>query len=460
MKCPDKSHQSDKQEGQLGQRGNNVGNVTRRRRSGAKHSSSILGGSLPRKFQVLASVAVVGALALGSPATADPQSDKHKIDAEVEDSHEEVLAYNKKVARATKQVLDARGQLPGARENLAKAEATQSSTDAANAAAVKELNQVTGQILAAEEKLSDLEGDIAELRGNVGGFARQAYQMGPFAELEMLLEAKDPSDFTDRLAAIRNVSKANNYALGAMDENRADLSAAEIRLGALQEIATDQQAIATARLEESKEATAGAAAAKDLVDALIDQENAALRVAKRNQKQVKEQYAELAAEQARIQKKIVAAARKLGNNTGIATGSGSGQWQFPVPGAAIGSNAGLRLHPILGYTRCHAGADISAGSGTPIVAVSDGVVLSAGGGGGYGNYTVISHGGNVTSSYAHQSRMAVSAGQSVKRGQVIGYVGSTGLSTGPHLHFEARVAGAPWNPRGWFGTGPKEPVCV
>ena len=356
--------------------------------------------------------------------------------------------------------MNAREQLPGARQNLAKAEKAQAASDAANAAAKKELEQVTSQILAAEEALSDLEGDIDELRGNVGDFARQAYQMGPFAELEMLLDAKDPSDFTDRLAAIRTVSKANNDALGAMDENRADLSATEIRLGALREVSKEKQAIATARLAESKEATAGAAAAKALVDGLIAQENAALRVAKQNQDEVKAEYDKLADEQARIQKQIAAAARKLGNSTGIETGSGSGQWQFPVAGAAIGSNAGWRLHPILGYTRCHAGADISAGSGTPIVAVANGVVISASGGGGYGNYTVISHGGNLTSSYAHQSRMAVSSGQSVKRGQVIGYVGSTGLSTGPHLHFEARVAGAPWNPRGWFGTGPKEPVCV
>ncbi len=402
----------------------------------------------------------MGSLVVGAPATADLQSEKEKVDGQVQDAHEEVLAYNKQVAKATKKVLNAREQLPGARENLAKAKEAQAASDAANAAAKKELEQVTSQILAAEEALSDLEGDIDELRGNVGDFARQAYQMGPFAELEMLLDAKDPSDFTDRLAAIRTVSKANNDALGEMDENRADLSATEIRLGALREVAKEKETIATARLEESKEATAGAAAAKELVDGLIAQENAALRVAKQNQDEVKAEYDKLADEQARIQKQIAAAARKLGNSTGIQTGSGSGQWQFPVAGAAIGSNAGWRLHPILGYTRCHAGADISAGSGTPIVAVADGVVISASGGGGYGNYTVISHGGNVTSSYAHQSRMAVSAGQSVKRGQVIGYVGSTGLSTGPHLHFEARVAGAPWNPRGWFGTGPKEPVCV
>ena len=133
---------------------------------------------------------------------------------------------------------------------------------------------------------------------------------------------------------------------------------------------------------------------------------------------------------------------------------------FPIYGGAIGSEAGWRFHPILHYTRCHAGADIGAGSGTPIHAVDSGTVISAGWSGGYGNFTVISHGNGVTSGYGHQSSIIVSSGQHVSRGQVIGYVGSTGLSSGPHLHLEARVYGDPYDPRGWLGSGSKNRVCV
>ena len=131
-----------------------------------------------------------------------------------------------------------------------------------------------------------------------------------------------------------------------------------------------------------------------------------------------------------------------------------------LPGYAIGSDAGWRFHPILHYTRCHAGADISAPSGTPIHAVENGTVIQAGWNGGYGNFTTIAHGNGLTSSYAHQTSYAVGVGDQVKRGQVIGYVGTTGLSTGPHLHFEARVNGMPYSPKGWFGQGPKVQVCV
>ncbi len=107
----------------------------------------------------------------------------------------------------------------------------------------------------------------------------------------------------------------------------------------------------------------------------------------------------------------------------------------PVPGR-ITSRFGMRRHPILGYVRRHAGMDFHASYGQPIVAVSDGVVASAGRAGGCGNAVKLSHAAGLATRYCHMSRMAVSAGQSVRRGQVIGYVGTTGLSTGPHLHYE------------------------
>jgi murein DD-endopeptidase MepM/ murein hydrolase activator NlpD len=117
----------------------------------------------------------------------------------------------------------------------------------------------------------------------------------------------------------------------------------------------------------------------------------------------------------------------------------------PVPGP-ITSRFGMRFHPILGYLRRHAGEDFKAAYGQPIVAVTDGVVLSAGRAGGCGNAVKLAHPGNIQTRYCHMSAMAVHAGQQVGRGQVIGYVGSTGLATGPHLHYEMYRGGMPVNP--------------
>ncbi len=107
----------------------------------------------------------------------------------------------------------------------------------------------------------------------------------------------------------------------------------------------------------------------------------------------------------------------------------------PVPGR-ITSRYGMRSHPILGYRRMHSGLDFRASRGTPIHAVTDGRVEFAGRNGSYGNFVRLRHDGNLGTGYAHMSRIAVSRGEQVRRGQVIGYVGSTGLSTGPHLHYE------------------------
>jgi murein DD-endopeptidase MepM/ murein hydrolase activator NlpD len=117
----------------------------------------------------------------------------------------------------------------------------------------------------------------------------------------------------------------------------------------------------------------------------------------------------------------------------------------PVSGR-MSSSYGARFHPILGYKRMHAGVDFAAAYGTPIYAVTDGRVTYAGWHGGHGKYVRLQHGGGLGSGYAHMSRVAVAAGQSVRRGQVIGYVGSTGLSTGPHLHYELYRGGATINP--------------
>lgn len=117
----------------------------------------------------------------------------------------------------------------------------------------------------------------------------------------------------------------------------------------------------------------------------------------------------------------------------------------PVPGP-ISSRFGMRRHPILGIRRLHAGMDYRARHGTPIVAVTDGQVVSAGRAGGCGNTVRLRHGGGLDTRYCHMSRMAVRKGQQVRRGQVIGYVGSTGLSTGPHLHYEMYRNGRAINP--------------
>jgi murein DD-endopeptidase MepM/ murein hydrolase activator NlpD len=126
-----------------------------------------------------------------------------------------------------------------------------------------------------------------------------------------------------------------------------------------------------------------------------------------------------------------------------------GHFQRPVGGPIV-STFGMRYHPVLHFTRLHAGIDFGVPRGTPIHAGADGQVITAQYSTSYGNMVIIDHGGGISTLYAHCSRLQVGNGQTVHRGQQIALSGATGLVSGPHLHWEVRVKGRPVNPMGWF----------
>ncbi len=154
-----------------------------------------------------------------------------------------------------------------------------------------------------------------------------------------------------------------------------------------------------------------------------------------------------------IQQKVAAMQQKLAEEArerarrGEAVAIVLGTGQFALPSVAeVSSSFGWRMHPILGYQKFHAGMDFGADYGSPIMAADRGVVIFAGWYGGYGNAVIIDHGNGLTTLYGHSEELYVVEGQTVQRGQAIAAVGSTGLSTGPHLHFEVRRDGEPIDP--------------
>lgn len=120
--------------------------------------------------------------------------------------------------------------------------------------------------------------------------------------------------------------------------------------------------------------------------------------------------------------------------------------RMPLDGATLTSSFGMRTHPVLGGRRAHKGIDLAAPTGTPVYATADGLVQMAQWYSSYGNYIQIGHGNDMETRYAHLSRIVAAEGAWVKKGDLIGYVGSTGRSTGPHLHYEVRISGMAVNP--------------
>ena len=144
-------------------------------------------------------------------------------------------------------------------------------------------------------------------------------------------------------------------------------------------------------------------------------------------------------------------AKGASGKAGIWSGPISLPGVSPLSSSYITSGFGIRAHPILGGYRLHAGLDLAAPYGSPVYATMDGYVAAAGWAGGYGLSVRLANGGAVETRYGHMSRLTVAAGSFVRKGELIGYVGSTGLSTGPHLHYEVRINGRPVDPRGLMG---------
>jgi len=132
----------------------------------------------------------------------------------------------------------------------------------------------------------------------------------------------------------------------------------------------------------------------------------------------------------------------------------------PVAGIKLTSDFGMRWHPVLGGQRAHKGVDLAAPIGTPIRASADGIVSRADWFSSYGLYVSLEHGGTIQTRYGHMSRLNVEAGQAVHKGDIIGYVGTTGRSTGPHLHYEVRIAGEAVNPIPYLQSGEVQHLAI
>lgn len=277
------------------------------------------------------------------------------------------------------------------------------------------------------------------------------YENGTHTYLDIMAGAKSFSDFLNRTEYATKVYEFDKNMLETYQETRKSIKEKE-------KILEEEQ-------EELEALTAEALDQKEELSAIIDEKNEVIREyeasitsAKKKEKEyeaeIKEQNALIkkleeeeaarrAAEQAAAEK--AAAEKEAENQTASQPGGGSFTWPCPSY-TRISSDYGYRLHPTLGVDKFHNGIDMAAPSGTSILAASAGTVVSAAYSSTMGNYVMISHGNGVYTIYMHASSLAVLAGANVSKGQVIAFVGSTGRSTGPHLHFSVRINGEYVNP--------------
>ena len=344
---------------------------------------------------------------------------------ELENVQQQMEMQQNKAAQAQQQVDSVSEQLRTIQVNLDTA--------------ASEYNSILSKLAATEHQitvntalLAKVEKNLAERSQILNKRMRDIYKNGQVNYLDVLFGANDFADFTTRAELLKRVINLDVNLVSQVKAER------ELVVQKRAELERDKAAIT--------ELKAQAATKKALIETNKNEREKVLDSAVSERDTAEQAYKELMETSSQIEQMI----RRIqagSNAAGPAGGSGALMWPASGP---ITSPFGWRTHPIFGTERFHSGIDIGADYGDAVAAADSGVVVSSGWMGGYGNVVIIEHGGGISTLYAHNSELLVEEGARVRKGQTISRAGSTGYSTGPHLHFEVRENGSPVSPMGYL----------
>jgi murein DD-endopeptidase MepM/ murein hydrolase activator NlpD len=382
--------------------------------------------------------------------------------AQVEESSAVLAAASAKLQASEANLASAQAVLAVAQQNLVTAQRKDSET-AGSLAQTQILLKASDNLVAQNQDALD------KAQVQVGQMAREQYQQNStLIGIVTVVTPTTTGSMNDKLQWATTMFETSATVITRLEDTQAKLAEAKNTRAVLEARADIARQDAATQLGESQKAQKTAAEATAQVQAAVDANNAAKAAAAQavaqDQADAAAQQAEVDAVNARIAQRLAderaaqqaaaaAAARGKSGSTTTSNPASSGLIK-PIPGASITSPYGMRLHPILHIWKLHDGTDFGAGCGTPIHAAASGTVTEEYYNGGYGNRLFIDH-GNVggqflTTSYNHMNGYAVRVGQHVTQGQVIGYVGTTGYSTGCHLHFMLWVNGTMVNPANYL----------
>jgi murein DD-endopeptidase MepM/ murein hydrolase activator NlpD len=403
------------------------------------------------RVSVLLGVIAVAAtvLAGSSPAAADPRDDARGASRAV-DRAEAILEDATVAARnAARRLEAATAALPAARQKVARSRGVVAAAQVEARTARRKANAARASYRTVAGRFRQAQGQVEQARDRVDQIASASYMGANIAAINVLAGATGPQDAMDRLGLVDQVMQKQQESVDDMVAARRAARSEQDRAGLAKRRAETAEKQAADKLAAARSAQAAAVKARRAVIVLANSRRAALTMAKSQRSAVLAKYRAAKAEEERV----VAALQEWEMRHGGATSYTGGRLLVPVRGWKT-SNFGQRYDPYYRVWQLHAGMDIAAPGGTPIHAAAAGRVIRAGYNGGYGNYTCISHGSGLSTCYGHQSAIGVRVGEYVRRGEVIGRVGTTGASTGYHLHFETRVRGVPKNPVGYL------PACL
>lgn len=321
---------------------------------------------------------------------------------------------------------------------------------------LQQVEKLDEKISSSEQQLQEQESKITELKKSINEieselntvtekYDRQkklfeqrlvaTYEAGETQYLDILLKSKSLSDFLSSYYIITELAELDNDLINELEEKKKAIDLSKQKLeNEKKELATiiESQTRLSRTLQNTKKMR------ESFIEKLSDEE-----------KNLQTKIDEINAQYEVVNKQILALAQQ-----GIDTAYIGGELAWPVPGyTRITSKYAMRVHPITGQYKLHTGVDIGAPEGANFVAANDGIVTKAEYNTAYGNMVIIDHGGGISTLYAHGSETLVQVGQTVKRGDAVLKVGSTGYSTGPHAHFEVRINGITTDPLPYITNG-------
>lgn len=375
-----------------------------------------------KKQKLVAGFLLLIMLTITVPAIASEIDDLRKqqnlINNELEKLKNNINQINQNKKSVAQEIAELEQKLSEAQKELAATEAELKETQTKLANTMEELKQ-------AEKRVEEQQDDL-----NIR--MRTMYKTGPVDYIEVILASSSFSDFLTRLDMVKRIIEADKNLLADFREKQEEVAKKKAELEEQQRLITVQRNHISARRAQ-------------IVSYRGDRQRLMAQL-EQQKKEYELQEEKLRRDSENLRRQILAWEMK--NKKGY---FGTGEFCWPAPASRyITSDFGWRTHPIFKTRRFHEGIDIGAGMGTDVLATDDGEVIFAGSYGGYGNTIIVSHGGGISTQYSHLSKILVGVGKKVLKGDKIGLVGSTGWSTGPHLHFGVIKDGQVVNPWNWL----------
>jgi murein DD-endopeptidase MepM/ murein hydrolase activator NlpD len=380
-------------------------------------------------------------LLAAAPAAGDPGADKARIDARIGSLRGTIARADARTSVLTTEITSATARIRSLQVDISAEQSRLAGIEAQLAALRGRLERLNARHAEQSRKLGILKEQHATSIARLEARVRQIYVEDTPDALSFVLEASSFSDLLDHVEFLNDIGRQDDRIARRVAQATAAMAGARAETARIRSRVADTTRVVAARVAEQRAARDRLVASRDALASARSDKRETLGA-------IRADRADFVAEVEALERESAALAEKIRSSQGAgiaSTGSGvsASGFLWPVHGAVV-SGYGWR------WGRMHEGVDISVASGTSVVAAASGTVIYAGWLGGYGNLVVVDHGNGLSTAYAHNSGFAVGVGASVGQGQTIAYSGSTGNSSGPHVHFEVRVNGAAVDPLGYL----------